>query len=75
MKVIDLHVHLITVQNWTPRAVAFVRANNPAYFERFAGGLIPEEIVAYFASQGVEGMVMLAENAPKCTGLTTNEVA
>jgi len=73
MKVIDFHVHLSTVQHWTPWVTEFIRENNPGYFEHFAGGLIPEEMATYFASQGVTQMVMLAEYAPKCTGVITNE--
>ena len=53
MKVIDFHVHLATVQDWTPAVMAFIRENNPEYFEQFAGGPDPEGVVAYFASQGV----------------------
>ena len=74
MRVIDFHVHLITAQHLMPAVMAFVRENNPGYFEQFAGGPVPEEIVAYFASQGVTQLVMLAEYAPKCTGVVTNEV-
>lgn len=73
MKTIDFHVHLITAQHCMPKVIAFVRENNPAYFEHFPEGPSPEEIVAHFASQGVAQVVMLAEYAPKCTGVVTNE--
>lgn len=73
MKVIDFHVHLATVQHWTPWVIAFIRENNPGYFERFPDGPDPEGIVDHFTTQGVSRLVMLAEYAPKCTGLVTNE--
>jgi hypothetical protein len=74
MKVIDFHVHLATAQHWMPAVMAFVRENNSTYFEQFADGPVPEGVVAYFASQGVTQLVMLAEYAPECTGVVTNEV-
>lgn len=74
MKVIDFHVHLATAQHWMPGVMAFVQENNPGYFEQFADGPDPEGIVAYFTSLGVTQVVMLAEYAPKCTGVVTNEV-
>jgi len=73
MKVIDFHVHIASIQHWTPWVTQFVRENNPAYFERFAGGLVPEEVAALFAAQGVARAVVLAEYAPKCTGVLSNE--
>jgi len=73
LKVIDFHVHLATVQHWTPWVIAFIRENNPGYFERFPDGPDPEALVAHFTSQGVSRLVMLAEYAPTCTGLVTNE--
>lgn len=74
MKVIDFHVHLITAQHCTPWTAEYIRENNPGYFERFACEPVPEGVIAYFASQGITQMVMLAEYAPKCTGVVTNEV-
>lgn len=73
MKVIDFHVHVAGVPHWTPWVTQFVRENNPTYFERFTGKLIPGEVVDLFNSQGVTQMVVLAEYAPKCTAVFTNE--
>jgi hypothetical protein len=73
MKVIDFHVHPATFQHWKPEVMAFFRENNPGYFDQFPAGPDPEGIVAHFASQGVTQLVVLAEYAPKCTGVVTNE--
>lgn len=73
MKVIDFHVHPGSVQIWKPWVVEYFRENNPGTFERFANGLTPEEMVAFFASQGVSSLVLLAEYAPKCTCVVSNE--
>lgn len=73
MEVIDFHVHLASARHWTPWVTAFVRENNPNYLERFPSSPAPEEMISHFASQGVRRMVVLAEYAPRCTGVVTNE--
>jgi len=73
MKVIDFHVHAAPAKIWRPWVIEYFQENNPDTFERFADGLAPEELVAFFASQGVTSGVVLAEYAPKCTGVLTNE--
>ncbi|SEM57008.1 hypothetical protein SAMN04489760_1237 [Syntrophus gentianae] len=73
MKVIDFHLHAASVEVWQPWVAEYFRKNNPDTFDRFADGLTPEELVALLASQGVSSAVVLAEYAPKCTGIVTNE--
>jgi predicted TIM-barrel fold metal-dependent hydrolase len=73
MKVIDFHVHIGSVKIWTPWVKEFFRENNPGYFDRFAESLRAEEVIDIFTSQGVDRIVMLAEYAPKCTGVVTND--
>jgi len=73
MRIIDFHVHAAPVKTWKPWVREYFLQNNPDTFERFAEGLTPEELVAFFASQGVSSTVVLAEYAPKCTGIITNE--
>lgn len=73
MKVIDFHVHIVTLQHWKPEVLAFIRENNPGYFDQFGDSPDPEGVVTHFAAQGVSRLVMLAEYAPKCTCVVTNE--
>jgi hypothetical protein len=73
MTVIDFHVHLADARYLKPEIMAFMRENNPGYCRHFGGGPHPEGIVAYFAAQGVTRAVMLAEYAPKATGVVSNE--
>jgi len=73
MKVIDFHMHIGWSDTWTPWVTQFFRENNPNYFQRFADGITPEKVIAFFASQGVDYMVMLAENAPMASGVIPND--
>jgi len=73
MEVINFHIHPGLVKNLTPWVKTFFREKNPGDFDRLADGLAPEEVVAFFASQGVTQAVMLAEYAPKCTGVVSNQ--
>ena len=73
MTVIDFHVHLADARYLKPEIMAFMRENNPGYCRHFGDGPHPEGIVAYFAAQGVTRAVMLAEYAPKATGVVSNE--
>ena len=73
MNVIDFHIHLASVRHWTPWVTAFVRENKPDYFECFGEEPVPGEVAAYLSSQGIARAVMLAEYAPKATGVVTNE--
>lgn len=73
MQVIDFHIHIGWSDTWTPCVVEFVRESNPNYFQRFADGITPEKVIAFFASHGVDYMVMLAENAPRITGFIPND--
>jgi predicted TIM-barrel fold metal-dependent hydrolase len=71
MKVIDFHVHDTTT--YKPVVLEFIRGNNTEYFDRFGGRPGPDQVISYFASQGVSRVVMLAEYAPDVTGTITNE--
>ncbi|OPY11592.1 MAG: Amidohydrolase [Syntrophus sp. PtaB.Bin001] len=73
MKVIDFHVHPAPVKVWKSWVVDYFRQNNPDTFQSFADGLTPAKLMTFFASQGVSSVVVLAEYAPKCTGVMTNE--
>lgn len=73
MNVIDFHIHFGSVKNLTSWVAEFFREKNPGYFSRLVDGLTPEELVDFLASQGVAQAVMLAEYAPKCTGVVSNE--
>lgn len=71
MTVTDFHVHDAT--NFLPAVREFIRGLNPGYFERYGDKLKPQDVVAYFRTQGVDRIVMLAEYAPEVTGLITSE--
>jgi predicted TIM-barrel fold metal-dependent hydrolase len=73
MEVIDVHVHIGTVDNWTPWVTEYFKQNNPYYYGRFCSQITPEEVIAFFKSQGVDRAVMLSEYAPKTSGVVTNE--
>lgn len=73
MKVIDMHIHVGTNENWTPWVVDYFKNNNPYFYENFSQKTDPERIIAYLKSQGVEKGVILAEYAPKTSGVVTNE--
>jgi len=73
MKVIDFHVHLADARYLKPEIIAFMRENNPGYCAHFSDGPHPDGVVAYMAAQGVSRAIMLAEYAPKSTGVVANE--
>jgi len=73
MKVIDFHIHVGDPVNWTPWVVEFFKKNNPVYFNNIFNELTPEKVISYLRSQGVDRAVMLAEYAPKTSGVLTNE--
>ena len=75
MKVIDFHLHIGTLDNW-PLIRSFFRENNPYYAEHFGKHIMPEGIIEYLKKfHGVDQSIMLADYAPMCTGVVTNEYA
>ncbi len=73
MKVIDFHLHIAPLGKFTPSAQDYFRTGNPLFCERFAENITPKEVIAILDSFGVERGVMLAEYAPKCSAVITNE--
>jgi uncharacterized protein len=73
--VIDFHVHIGTTHNWTPWVSEFFRVNSPFYYGKFKEEIGPGEVIPFFRSQGVDRLVMLAEYAPKTSGVVPNEYA
>ncbi|MBP9561090.1 MAG: amidohydrolase [Syntrophorhabdaceae bacterium] len=73
MYVMDMHIHVGTNRNWTPWVVEFFKKNNPYFHENFSQQTDPARILAYLNSQGIKKGVILAEYAPRATGVVTNE--
>jgi predicted TIM-barrel fold metal-dependent hydrolase len=73
MRILDFHIHVGTQHHWTPWVINFFKKNNPAYYDKFVDGIIPEGVLEYLDHQGVEKAVVLSEYAPECTGIVTNE--
>ncbi len=73
MKVIDFHLHIAPLGRFTPCAQDYFRDNNPGFCERFAGDITPEAVIEILQAQGVDRGIMLAEYAPDCSSVITNE--
>ncbi|HOP86995.1 MAG TPA: amidohydrolase family protein [Syntrophorhabdaceae bacterium] len=73
MQVIDIHLHVGTKDNWTPWVIDFFSKNNPFFYKHFSEKTDPDRILQYLNSQGVKKGIILAEYAPKATGVVTNE--
>jgi uncharacterized protein len=73
MQLIDFHVHVGTRHHWTPWVISFFRQQNPEYIDNFVEDITHEGVLKYLDGQGVDRAVVLAEYAPKTTGVVTNE--
>ena len=73
MKVIDFHLHIGPMSIWTQSAKDYIRKNNSYYCEHFAEHITPDRVIEFLKSHNVDRGVMLAEYAPKCSGIVTNE--
>lgn len=73
MKVIDFHIHVGNPKDWTPWVVEYFNVRNPVYFKSIFTNVTPEKVISYLRSQGIHKAVMLAEYAPKTSGIVTNE--
>lgn len=73
MKVIDFHVHIATKEQFLPWVMELFAKTNAHYMENFSENITPERIIAFFKSENIEQSVVLAEYAPKASGIVTNE--
>jgi len=73
VKVIDFHIHVGDPKDWTPWVVEFFKSRNPIYFDAIFDKLSAEKVITYLKSQGIDRAVMLAEYAPKTSGVLTNK--
>jgi len=74
MVVIDMHVHVAKPGDWTPSVVAMAEKLCPDYEARLRSFIEePAAMAKYFKAQGVDRVVLLAEDAPKVTGVVPNE--
>jgi len=74
MTVIDFHIHVAPPESFTPWVQDFFRRRNPAYYERFSGGVSQADLLAYLDVQGVDRAVLLSEYAPLASGVIPNEL-
>ncbi len=75
MPVIDVHVHVATKYHWTPWVIDFFAGTNPYYTENFVEEISPQGVLEYLDAERIDRAVILAEYAPKATGVVTNEFA
>jgi len=72
-RVIDFHIHTSSLNQATPQVYDFFRNSNEYYKEHFSEKIIPEKIIEYLRSEGVEKAASLAEYSPLSSGVVTNE--
>lgn len=74
MVIVDMHVHIARPGDWSRSVVSMAEKLCPDYerhlkdFQR-----APASMARYFKSQGVDRVVLLAEDAAKVTGIVPNE--
>ncbi|MEW6111177.1 MAG: amidohydrolase family protein [Thermodesulfobacteriota bacterium] len=73
MTLIDFHVHIGTRQNWTPSVMSYFDRMNPRYTREMAEEITTQQVIDYLDEEHVDRAVVLAEYAPKTTGVVTNE--
>jgi predicted TIM-barrel fold metal-dependent hydrolase len=74
--IIDFHTHLFPPNAFRPEAaepLARMGLWNELGDRLLKGGFTPEELIAYYRSQGVDRTVVLAEVTPTTTGVSSNE--
>jgi len=73
VEIIDFHLHIGTREHWNPWVMEFFKGVNPFYHSQFSEQITPEGVFSYLCTQGISRAVVLAEFAPKTTGVVTNE--
>jgi uncharacterized protein len=73
VRVIDFHLHPGPLNGWIASAKDFFREYSPEYCAQYADEIDPKELIAFLRLQGVDRCVLLAEYAPACTGVVSNE--
>jgi len=73
MPVLDFHVHAGTRGQWNPWVVSYFQETNPQFTNRFGDTVTPEGLLECFDEEAVDRAVILAEYAPKSTGVVPNE--
>lgn len=73
MPLIDFHVHVGTRHNWTPSVMSYFGRMNPRYVSEMSEEITAQGLIDYLDEEQVDRAVVLAEYAPKTTGVVTNE--
>ncbi|MFH0822605.1 MAG: amidohydrolase family protein [Pseudomonadota bacterium] len=73
MPLIDFHVHVGTRSHWTPWVMSYFERTNQFYTTNFVEEITPNQVREHLDDENVDMVVILAEYAPKTTGVVTNE--
>lgn len=71
--VLDMHLHTLTPQAWTPGTSAYVLQSNAALHAQAAAFDDPAYLRRILDEAGVDHAVVLAEEAPETSGMVTSE--
>lgn len=70
--VVDFHTHVGRRQFWNPEILEEFRKMNPTFMDSMETLMIPENLVAFFKSQGIDYAVCIADHSP-ITGYVPND--
>jgi predicted TIM-barrel fold metal-dependent hydrolase len=73
MPIIDFHLHIGIERLMNPWVISFFAENNPDFAQHLSEEMSQRSVIEYLDSQGVEKAVVLADYAPKTTGVVTSE--
>jgi hypothetical protein len=71
--ILDFHVHVCKRWDWRQPVIDFVDKANPDFYQRFPVEVTGEGLLDYLTEQQIDRAVILAEYAPKTTGIVPND--
>jgi uncharacterized protein len=70
--VVDFHSHVGRRQFWRPQVLEQFERMNPAFFNSLDELMVPDKLIAFFKSQGIDYAVCIVDHSP-VTGCVPNE--
>jgi predicted TIM-barrel fold metal-dependent hydrolase len=73
LPVLDFHVHVCRREDWNRPVIEFMERVNPSFYRRFPETVDREGLLDFVTGESVDFAVILAEYAPRTTGVVTNK--
>jgi predicted TIM-barrel fold metal-dependent hydrolase len=71
--IVDFHIHIGKQEHWHPWVNNHFKKINPELYENFDRIMSPDGLESLLKMQGVDKVVVLAENSPITTGVVSND--